>query len=52
MRKIELITCGVDQLEETKAQHPHAPVINHVQLIKERHTPSLPYPHDITVHCD
>ncbi|CAB0635248.1 hypothetical protein CIP107577_00547 [Corynebacterium diphtheriae] len=28
MRKIELITCGVDQLEETKAQHPHAPVFD------------------------
>ncbi|WP_244659890.1 hypothetical protein [Corynebacterium diphtheriae] len=28
MRKIELITCGVDQLEETKAQHPHAPVVD------------------------
>lgn len=28
MRKIELITCGVDQLEEAKAQHPHAPVVD------------------------
>lgn len=28
MRAINLITCGVDQLEETKAQHPHAPVVD------------------------
>ncbi|CAB0985528.1 hypothetical protein FRC0505_00486 [Corynebacterium diphtheriae] len=28
MRKIELITCGVDQLEAAKAQHPHAPVVD------------------------
>lgn len=28
MRKIELITCGVDQLEEVKALHPHAPVVD------------------------
>ncbi|CAB0766067.1 hypothetical protein FRC0104_02416 [Corynebacterium diphtheriae] len=24
MRRIELITCGVDQIEEAKAQHLHA----------------------------
>lgn len=28
MRRIELITCGVDQLEAVKAQHPHAPVVD------------------------
>ncbi|MHD0186957.1 hypothetical protein ACNQTB_03320 [Corynebacterium diphtheriae] len=28
MRRIELITCGVDQLEAAKAQHPHAPVVD------------------------
>lgn len=28
MRKIELVTCGIDQLEAVKAQHPHAPVVD------------------------
>lgn len=28
MRRIELITCRVDQLEAAKAQHPHAPVFD------------------------
>ncbi|CAB0685238.1 hypothetical protein FRC0084_00687 [Corynebacterium diphtheriae] len=28
MRRIELITCGVDQIEEAKAQHLHAPVVD------------------------
>lgn len=28
MRAINLITCGVDQLDEVKAQHPHAPVVD------------------------
>ncbi|CAB0895912.1 hypothetical protein FRC0418_00636 [Corynebacterium diphtheriae] len=37
MRKIELITCGVDQFEETKAQHPHAPVVD--ALILRQHSP-------------